>query len=262
MLGNDYGLALRLDKPQMLPQLADCRHIQIGRRLVEQIDLRAHGIDRGKGNFLLLPSGESEDIAAEQVFDVQRLGCFCHTPHHLLLRDGLIFHTEGNLTVGVHIKKLRPGILEHAAHLLRNAVHGQLGKVFAVKQNLSAQLAHEELRDQTVYQPGESSLSAAGAPAEQDALSVRNGEVNMLQPSVRAVRIGKGHILKFDHTPTAFHTISPVRNAANRTSTRKSAACIRMLIRQVRGFGFSMPLVTEAMESSSAALLAAVKSGT
>lgn len=138
MLRNDHGLALRLDKLQMLPQFANRRHIQIGRRLVQQIDLRGHGVNRGKGDLLLFAAGKSKDIAAQQVFNMERLGCFRHTLFHPLLRHCLVFHAEGDLAVGVHIEKLRPGILEHAAHLFRNAVHGKIGEVFAVKPNFSA----------------------------------------------------------------------------------------------------------------------------
>ena len=46
------------------------------------------------------------------------------------------------------------------------------------------------------------------------------------------------------------------------TIVAKSAALILIFTRQVRGFGFSIPRVTDATESSSAALEAAVRSGT
>ena len=133
MLCDDHGLALRLDKPQMLPQLTDCRHIKIGRWFVQQIDLRVHGINRGKSDLLLFAAGKSKNIAAQQVFNMERLGCFRHTLFHPLLRHCLVFHAEGDLAVGVHIEKLRPGILEHTAHLFRNAIHWQDGEVFAVQ---------------------------------------------------------------------------------------------------------------------------------
>lgn len=57
------------------------------------------------------------------------------------------------------------------------------------------------------------------------------------------------------HTP--FHLL--LRHS---TIVAKSAALILIFTRQVRGFGFSIPRVTDATESSSAALEAAVRSGT
>lgn len=76
----------------MRPQIMNRCHVQIGGRFVQQIDLRIHRIDGSKGNFLLLPAGESKDIAAQQVFDTECLGCFHHTLSHLFLRHSLVFH--------------------------------------------------------------------------------------------------------------------------------------------------------------------------
>ena len=165
MFRNDHRLALRLDKPQMLPQLADRCHVEVGRWFVQQIDLRVHGIDGSKGDFLLLSAGESKDIAAQQVFDTECPGRFRHTPFHPLLRHSLVFHAEGDLAVGVHIKKLRPGVLKYTADLFGNAVHGQLGKAFAVKQYLAAQFTREKLRNQPIDQPGQRGFPAAAPSA-------------------------------------------------------------------------------------------------
>ena len=161
MLCNDHGLALRLDQPKVFLQLAVRCHIKIGGRLIQQIDLRIHGIDRGECDLLLFAAGESKDIAAQQVFDAERPGRLCHTPFHPLLWDCLIFHTERDLAIGVHIEKLRPGILKHTAHLFRNLIHGQLGKIFTVKQNFSTQFTGKELRNQAVDEPCQCGFPAA-----------------------------------------------------------------------------------------------------
>ena len=77
-----------------------------------------------------------------------------------------------------------------------------------------------------------------------------------------ALIVGKEHITKFYHTATALYKSSAARNVANRRITSQSAALILMLTRQVRLLGFSIPRVTEAIDNSSAALLAAVRIGT
>ena len=210
----------------MLPQRADGGHVQIGGRLVQQIDLRLHGIDGGKGDLLLFSAGEGEYAAAQKRPDMQRICGLSHAALQLRLRDGFVFHPEGDLAVGIHIEKLRPGILEHAAHLFRDAVHGQAGKVFAIQQYLAAQFAGKELRDQAVDEPRQRGLAAAAAAAEQDALPVRDGETDIFQAALCAVGIGEGHVPEFDHAPTAFHAISAARNAANSAMTSQSAGRI------------------------------------
>ena len=109
---------------------------------------------------------------------------------------------------------------------------------------------------------GEGGLAGAVAAAEQDELSVRDGEDDVIQTAVRAVRVGEGHVPEAYHTATAFHTSSAAGNAASRIITAQSAGRISISTRQVRGLRLSMPRVTAAMLSSSAALLAAVSSGT
>ena len=226
MFRNDHRLALRLDKPQMLPQFANRCHIEVGGRFVKQIDLRVHGIDGSKGDFLLLSAGEGKDIAAQQVFDTECPGRFRHTPFHPILRHSLVFHAERDLAVGIHIEKLCPGVLKHAADLFGDAIHGKVGEAFAVKQYLAAQFTREELRNQPIDQPGQRGFPATTPSAQQDALPIGYRQAYVFQPTVRTVRIGKRHILKFDHTPTAFHTISAARKAVKSTIARKSADLI------------------------------------
>ena len=137
----------------MRPQIMNRCHVQIGGRFVQQIDLRIHRIDGSKGNFLLLPAGESKDIAAQQVFDTECLGCFHHTLSHLFLRHSLVFHAECDFTVGVHIEELCPRVLKYAADLFRDAVHRKIKQILTVQQYLARQLSCEKLRDQAVDEP-------------------------------------------------------------------------------------------------------------
>ena len=246
----------------MLPQGVDGRHVQVGGGLVQQIDRRVHRIDRSKGDLLLFAAGQGKDAAAQQILDAQRLRRLRHAVGHLRLGYGLVLQAEGDLAVGVHVEELGAGVLEHAAHPLRDAVQGQAGHVLAVQQHPARQLTGEKLGDQAVDQPGQGGLAAAAAAAQQHALAVRDGQRHVPQAAVGAVGIGKRHMLQFDHAATAFHTISVARKAAISPMASQSAGVIRMAARQVRGLGFSMPRVTEAMLSSSAALLAAVSSGT
>lgn len=222
MLGDNDGFSLLFDQPQMLPQLADRRHIEIRRRLIQQIDRRVHRADRRKRDLLLFPAGEGKNAAAKKRFNAKRLRRFQHARAERFLWRGLVLQAKGNFAVGVDVKKLRARILKHAADLFRNAVHGKPLKLLSVKKHAPFQLAREKLRDEAVDKPRERRFAAAASAAQKHALPVGDGERDVFEPAAR----------------------------------------IRIFTRQVRGFGFSMPRVTEAMESSSAALLAAVRSGT
>ena len=246
----------------MAAQVFDGPGVQIAGGLVQKADLRLHGVDGGESDLLLFPAGEGEEAPAQKVPDAQLLRCPRHPGAELRWGPGLALQAEGDLAVGVHVEKLRPGILEDAAHLLRDPVEGEFRQILPVQQHPARQLPGEELGDEAVDKAGEGGLAAAAAAAEQDALPVRDGEAHLMEPTVPALRIGEGNLLKLDHKIPPFQRSSMARNAAKRTITAQSAAVIRTVTRQVRGFGFSMPRVTAAMESSSAARLAAVRRGT
>ena len=193
---------------------------------------------------------------------MQLIGSPLYTLCKLLGRTGLIFNAESYLAVRIHIEKLRAGILEHAPHLFRNAVHRHFCDIFTVKKHLALQLALKKLRDKSVHKPCESCFSAAAPSAENDKLTVGNSQINVVQTALRAVGICKGNIFEFYHWFHPFSKSPLMKNAANTAMTMQSAALIFITVRQVRCLGFSMPLVTEATESSSAVLEAAISSGT
>lgn len=262
MLRDQDGLPLGAEQRQVAAQALDGLGVQVAGRLVQKADLRLHGVDGGKGDPLLLPAGEGEEAPAQKAPDTQLLRRPVHPGPEFRRRPGLALQAEGDLAVAVHVEKLRPGVLEDAAHLLRDPVHGQRRQVLPVQQHPARQLPGEELGDEAVDEPGEGGLAAAAAAAEQDALPVGDGEAHVMEPALPALRIAEGHMLKLDHRIPPVQRSSMAKNAAKRAITTQSAAVIRMVTRQVRGFGFSMPRVTAAMESSSAARLAAVSRGT
>lgn len=188
--GND-GLALRFYQPQVLRQLRYRRHVQIGGRLVQQVHLRLHRVDGGKGDLLLLPAGQGKDAAAEKRLYMQRSGRLINAGPQLFLCHGLVLHAEGDLAVGVHVEKLRARILEHAARLLRDAVHGQGGNILPVHQHPACQLPCEKLRYEPVYKPRQRGFPAAASAAQQHELPVRNGEADVFQSAAGVAGIGK-----------------------------------------------------------------------
>ena len=200
MFRHQDGLALGLDQLQMGSQRCNGVDIQVGGGFVQQKDLRFHGVHRGEGDLLLLPAGQGEDVASQQRCDVQRFGGLLHPRTQLFLGQRLVLQAESDLAVRVHVEKLRPRILEHTAYFLRNAIQRQLQQGLPVQLHVPGQLPGEELGDEPVEEPGEGGLPTAAAAAEEDALSVRDGQVDVFQPAVRAVRVGKGHVVKAYHS--------------------------------------------------------------
>ena len=204
VLRNQNGLSLPFDQPQMLPQFLDGGHVQIGGRFIQQVDLRIHGIDGGESDLLLFPAGQLEDIAAAQALDVQVFRRLLHPLRQFSGRPGLILDAEGDLAVRVHVKKLRSGILEHRADLGGDLVRGEAADLLAIHPHAAGQLACIELGDQSVHQPCDGGLAAPAPPAKQDALPVRNGQVNVPEAVMLLSLVGEGHPSQFDHPNTPF----------------------------------------------------------
>ena len=204
VLRNQDGLSLPFDQPQMLPQFLDGGHVQVRRWFIQQVDLRVHGIDGGECDLLLFPAGQLEDIAAAETLDAQVLRRLLHPLRQFLGRPGLILDAEGDLAVRVHVKKLRSGILEHRAYLGGDLVHGKAADLLAIHPHAAGQLACIELGDQTVHQPCDGGLAAPTSAAEQDALPVRNGQVNVPETVMLLPLIGEGDPFQFDHPNTPF----------------------------------------------------------
>ena len=204
MLRDQDGLALPFDQLQMLPQFLDGGHVQVRGWFIQQIDLRVHGIDGGKGDLLLFPAGQLEDIAAAEALNVQVLRRLLHPLRQFLGRPGLILDAKGDLAVRVHVEKLRSGILEHRAHLGGNLVHGKAADLLAIHPHAAGHLACIELGDQTVHQSCDGGLAAPTSAAEQDALPVRNGQVNVPEAVMLLSLVGEGHPFQFDHPNTPF----------------------------------------------------------
>ena len=139
--------ALLFYQPQMLPQLLNGSHIQIGGRFIQQINLRVHGINRSEGDFLLFTTGQLKNIPVPQLLNTQIVGCLFHSLYQLLWRTGLVLNAKGNLAVCVHIEKLCPWILENGTDLSGNLVHGEAADFLTVYQHTALKLSLVKLRN-------------------------------------------------------------------------------------------------------------------
>ena len=171
--------ALLFYQPQMLSQLLNGSHIQIGGRFIQQINLWVHGINRSKGDFLLFSAGQLKNISVSQLLNMQIFSCLLYSLSQFLRRASFIFNSKGNLTVYINIEKLRPWILENGANLSGNLIHGDIADFLTIYQHTAMKLPLIKLRDQSIHQPCNRCFSAPAAATEQDAFSVRNFQIDV-----------------------------------------------------------------------------------
>ena len=146
-----------------------------------------------------------------------------HPLRQLHGRSGLVFNPKGDFAVRVHIEKLRPGVLEHRADFSGDLVHGQLADLLSIHQYAARQFSRIELWDQAVDQPCDGGLAASAPAAEQDALSIRNRQIDVVQAVMLLALVGKRHMLQFNHPNTPFQYSPTARYAAKQTPARRSA---------------------------------------
>lgn len=87
----------------------------------------------------------------------------------------------------------------------------------------TAYLGRIELWDQAVDQPCDGGLAASAPAAEQDALSVRNRQIDVVQAIMLLPLVGKRHMLQLNHPNTPFQYSPTARYAAKQTPARRSA---------------------------------------
>ena len=177
-------------------EVGDGLLVQIGGGLVQYEDVRVHGVDRAKGQQLLLPAGEGEDALPAEALQPQRIHSFRHPGTNLFRRAARVLQPKGQFAVRVQIEKLGLGILEYRSHLSGQLMHGRLGGVQAAHLHPSLQAAAGgKGRDQAVDKLGHRSLSTAGGTAQQDTFARPDGGVQAGQGLPGAV-ITKGNMLK------------------------------------------------------------------
>ena len=143
--GRGGGIAVNIGGEDIEP---DAPPQGIGRSVfrqgLDEHQQRPDGIVAGEQRGKDLPQPQGKARAEDRAALLQAGGDVQH---------GIFQHAEGDLAIRVYVKELCSGILEHTAYPFRNAVHRQVGEVFAIKQYFAAQFACKELWDQAVDKP-------------------------------------------------------------------------------------------------------------
>ena len=138
---------------------------------------------------------------------MQIFSCLFYSLSQFLRRASFIFNSKGNLAVCINIEKLRPWILENGADLSGNLIHGDIADFLTIYQNTTMNISLIKLRDQSIHQPCDRCFSAPAAATEQDTFSVRNFQIDVMQPAMFLSCIGKRYIFKLNQpiTPPRTH---------------------------------------------------------
>ena len=100
---------------------------------------------------------------------------------YFILRQTVIFKTEGHLIGAVHGKKLTSRILKYRCCQLADLADTQPGGALSVQAAEAPQLSLIKLRYQSVDAPQQRGFSASAASAEHHAMSRRDAAADFLQ---------------------------------------------------------------------------------
>ena len=114
-----------------------------------------------------------------------------YPPSDFILRQTVIFKTEGHFIGTVHSKKLTSRILKYRCRQLADLADTQPGGVLPVQAAKALQLSLVKLWDQSVDAPQQCGLSASAASAEHHAAPGGDAAADFLQSSPFFFRILK-----------------------------------------------------------------------
>ena len=112
-----------------------------------------------------------------------------YPPPDFILRQTVIFKTEGHLIGTVHGKKLTSRILKYRCCQLADLADTQPGGVLPVQAAKALQLSLVKLWDQSVDAPQQCGLSASAASAEHHAASRRDAAADLSEDGQLRLRI-------------------------------------------------------------------------
>ena len=112
-----------------------------------------------------------------------------YPPSDFILRQTVIFKTEGHFIGTVHGKKLTSRILKNRGGQFADLADTQPGGVLSVQAAKAPQLSLIKLRDQSVDAPQQRGFSASAASAEHHAASRRDAAADLSEDGQLCLRI-------------------------------------------------------------------------
>ena len=147
------------------------RRIEVGERLVDDVQPGLHHQDPGHRQQLALAARQGRRLAAEEGLDPGAVGDVPDAVADLLARDAHVLRTERQLGLDRGPDDLLGRILEDGPDGPGDVAQLQLGRGPALDPNGAAELARVGVRDQAVDGADERALAAAGRPGDQEDLA-------------------------------------------------------------------------------------------
>ena len=160
-----------------------------GRGLVQNDDrcVLQHG--PGNGDALALAARERIDIAVFQPLQMKDPEGLIYPPSDFILRQTVIFKTEGHFIGTVHSKKLTSRILKYRCCQFADFADTQPGGVLPVQAAEALPLSLIKLRYQSIDAPQQRGFSASAASAEHHAASRRDAAAHLTETGQLCLRI-------------------------------------------------------------------------
>ena len=113
-----------------------------------------------------------EDITVYQLLQPEVPNRFCQPFPDVFFWLSKIFAAKCNFTGGIHIEKLGPGVLKHAAHNCSCIVKRLFGNLGSIYPYFSRHLSLIIMWDQSINQAGDRSFSTPTFTAKDNKLTI------------------------------------------------------------------------------------------
>ena len=184
---------------QLVEQVRDRhgpRRVELGGRLVEDEDGRAHRDDARDGDPLLLAAGQGERLAVGEMADRQARQRRVDPRVHLRARDAEVLEPEGELLAD---RQLRGGQLvgrrrEDDADPAEQRSRGGGHRVLPLDDDPAVHLRADHPRDEPGRRECQGRLARAGPPGHADALARRDRHADTPEARFPPARITDGQV--------------------------------------------------------------------
>ena len=118
VFGNHQCFSFRFQLQQNIFQLLNGSGVQVGRRLIQNKNIRMNRINAGACDPLFLTAGKLKNTPVQQAVQEKMIRRIRNSFQHIFLRQSLIFTSERQLRCCIHIKELAAGILKYRTNML------------------------------------------------------------------------------------------------------------------------------------------------
>ena len=195
VLDDDHGAALVGHPTQDGQQLRGGRGVQVGQRLVHDIELRPHHQDATHGHQLTLTARQRGRLPARQVSDAGPLEDLADPVADGLAGHGHVLGPEGQLRLDRRADDLSCRVLQDGADDLRQLPQAELGHGTTFDAHLASRCAVVGVRDEAVDAADERALAAARRPGHEEDLAGLDDQRDVADRRLAGTTVGEREVL-------------------------------------------------------------------